>query len=101
MASKVPRYLKPYFWDTPLANLDPKKHRIFLIERLLNLGDLKAIQYLFKTYRKTTIKKVLSLSRNLSLKSAQFWALFFGLSKKEVQCLNPVYRSKHVAIWTR
>ena len=101
MATVLPRYLKRYFWDTPFSALDSQKHKVFLIERILNMGDLQAVQFLFKRFRRSTIKKVLATSRNVSHKSANFWALFLEMPRKEVLCLTPAFRRKQRAIWQR
>jgi hypothetical protein len=72
-----------------------------LIERLLNIGDLAAVRFLFKRFRSSTIKKVLAASRSISRKSAIFWALFFKMPRKEVLCLKPEFQRKQRAIWKR
>jgi hypothetical protein len=53
----IPRAL---FWDT---------------ERMLELGDDKAVKWLFSTYSRAEIKEVLATSRRISRKSANYWSL--------------------------
>lgn len=71
----VPGYLRRFFWDVDPAGLDPKRHRVYIIERLLEFGDVKAARWLFENYTRDDIAAVLESSRSLSLKSRNFWRL--------------------------
>ncbi|WP_035267360.1 DUF6922 domain-containing protein [Desulfitibacter alkalitolerans] len=84
----IPAWLKPFFWDVDVKQLDLKQHQIFIIERLLNEGDHKALGWLFKTYPIEDIKTVVSTSKKLSLKTARCWQNYFGLSEEEMRCFG-------------
>lgn len=71
----IPRDL---FWDTSVDRLDLLKNKRYIIERALELGDQKAVEWLFATYTRTDIKNVLRKSKNLSPKSSHYWALMLG-----------------------
>lgn len=71
----IPREL---FWDTDLTRLDPQENKQYIIERALELGDEKAVRWLFLNYARTDIKKVLRKSRNISRKSSYYWNLILG-----------------------
>jgi hypothetical protein len=71
----IPREL---FWDTPVDRLDLQDNQRFIIERALELGDEKAVEWLFSTYARTDIKKVLRKSKTLSPKSSRYWSLMLG-----------------------
>jgi hypothetical protein len=71
-AGDIPREL---FWDTDPARLDIQKNRQFIIERTLELGDERAVNWLFSTYPRKEIKRILAESRRISLKSYQYWSL--------------------------
>ena len=75
MMIKIPQTFQGYFWDTNLAKIDPKKHRTYLIERLLEYGDEKAYRWLNKNFSKATIRKVVAESRRISPKTRNFWSL--------------------------
>jgi len=66
------------FWDTDAGCLDLKENKRFIIERTLELGDEKAVEWLFSTYARTDIKKVLRKSKILSRKSSRYWSLILG-----------------------
>lgn len=66
------------FWDTAPDRLDLKKNKDFIIERVLELGDEKAVKWLFSKYSRGEIKEVLSRSRRISRKSSQYWSLMLN-----------------------
>jgi len=96
---KLPKFLRKYFWDVDVKNLDKKKYSFFIIERLLELGDKKAIDWLEKNYKKREIKRVVKKSRSLSRKSCIFWAQIFNLSKNQVLCLKKLSRKMPKTAW--
>jgi len=71
----IPREL---FWDTRVDRLDLQENQRYIIERILELGDEKAVEWLFSTYDRTDIKNVLRESRALSSKSSRYWSLMLG-----------------------
>lgn len=73
MAS-IPKSFRKYFWDININNIDLKKHQVYVIERLLEYGDVKAYRWLNKNFRKTTIAKIAARSRRLSPQTKNFWA---------------------------
>ncbi|MDH4272267.1 MAG: hypothetical protein OEW18_09860 [Candidatus Aminicenantes bacterium] len=68
----IPRAL---FWDTDPARLDLQENKEYIIERTLELGDDKAVRWLFSIYPRSDIEKVLATSRRISRKSANYWSL--------------------------
>jgi hypothetical protein len=68
----IPRAL---FWDTDPAHLDLQENKEYIIERTLELGDDKAVRWLFSIYPRSDIKEVLAKSRRISRKSANYWKL--------------------------
>ena len=96
---KLPSFLKRYFWDTNFYNLDSSKNTFYIIARLLEFGDTKAIKWLFKTTDKKKIKEVILKARELSPKSGNFWGLVFKLDKKEILCLKKSYQKMQSSHW--
>lgn len=76
--SAVPARFRPLFWDTNLKNIHVRKHARYIIERVLELGDLKAVEWLQRVYTVQTIIEVLAVSRSISEKSRNFWLQWFG-----------------------
>jgi len=74
MRRKLPSFLKKYFWDVDFESINLEEHEYYVIERLLEYGDLKAIKWLLKNFDKEKLKKVLDSSRALSKKTKIFFS---------------------------
>lgn len=70
------------FWDVDPAALDRGRHRRFILERVLELGDLPAVREAFARYSREEIAQVVLGSRQLSRRSARFWAVVLGLQEQ-------------------
>jgi hypothetical protein len=77
------KHLRSLFWDADWSKVDPEKHKKFIIERVLELGDQNAVDWLFSTYSKAEIGRVLKTSRNISVKSANYWSIILKDRLKE------------------
>jgi len=94
------KFRQTLFWDTDLKNIDVKKNARYIIERILEYGEPNEVRWLFKTYPKSKIKKVILQKRScLSRKSAAFWADFLGLPKSKILCLRPSYQKMRKSHW--
>ncbi len=94
----LPQFLKPYFWDVDFAKLDHKKYSRFVLGRILEYGDKRAISWMQRNFTKGDIAGVLSRLRAVSPKSANFWALIYGIDRKKILCLQKHYlqmRNRH------
>lgn len=65
--------IRRFFWDVDPEELDISRHKAFIIERILELGDEKAVGWLFTAYAREDITAILESSRSLSAKSRGFW----------------------------
>jgi hypothetical protein len=84
----IPEYLRPYFWDTDISSFDPQSYPEYTIERILELGDSKAVGWLQGHFSEDQIKKVIRTNRRLSPKSANYWALVYHIPANEVTVLR-------------
>ncbi|MBN2355867.1 hypothetical protein JXO59_07125 [candidate division KSB1 bacterium] len=75
---RLPVAFQKYFWDCDFFSLSARKHRQFIIERLLNFGDDDALQWLFKHEKRATIINVVQNSRNISDKTRNFWKILLS-----------------------
>jgi hypothetical protein len=87
MAQTIPEYLQVLFWDTG-ANFDPTEYPEYTIFRILELGDQRAVAWLRATFSKQQIVNVIRGERRMSRKSANFWALVYGIAEGEVAALR-------------
>ncbi len=70
--------LKKYFWDVDFDALDVEKNTKYILERILDLGDEKAVRWMQKTFSKKDIQNAFKNNRKISKKSLNFWNLVFG-----------------------
>jgi hypothetical protein len=88
----IPNGLKKYFWEVDFKTLNPKKYWYYIIERILEYGDIKALRWLFRFYPDKNIKQTVKNTRLLSSRSINFWVNYFNLDKRRVSCLRKNYR---------
>jgi hypothetical protein len=84
----IPQYLHSLFWDTDLDNFDPLTFPTYTIGHILEYGNQDAIAWLKDTFSDTQIMDVVRTERRLSRRSANFWALVYGLSPDQVAALK-------------
>jgi hypothetical protein len=82
----IPEFLLPLFWDVRPESLLPG-HEWFVIERILNYGDVPAMKWMWRTFPEELIVSVVRGSRRLTRKAATFWALVYDLPPGEVRSL--------------
>lgn len=68
-------HLQPFFWETDFSKISIKKNKQYIIERILELGDRNAVQWLFSNFSLGEIKKTLEESKRISKKSQNFWSI--------------------------
>jgi hypothetical protein len=82
-----PKFIEPYLWFSDTKTIDLKKDYIRIILNVLNIGDKKATDWLFKQYSKTRIKQVIlsyGAKGELSDKSLNYWTLLLNINKKDL-----------------
>lgn len=84
----LPTELHRYFWDIDPKRLNVRRFRQFVIERILEFGDEKAIRWLRQTFGDDAIKEVVCKSRRISKRTANFWRLFLDIPKGQIACLS-------------
>ena len=88
---RLPRRLDKFFWDVYPGRIDLDQHSEYVIARLLEHGDLGAIQWVMKSYSKEEIANVVKQSRQLSRKTANFWRLRLAIPRSTVYALKRPY----------
>jgi len=78
-ASSIPEWLQYLFWDTSLNKIHMKRNARYIIERVLEFGDMNALGWLQKIYPAQIILNVLYVSRTITEKSRNFWMLWYGV----------------------
>jgi uncharacterized protein DUF6922 len=85
----IPQHLRSCFWDINLNNFDPKAYPDYTIARILEFGGEEAVAWMKETFSETEIKRVIATERRLSRKSANFWALVYGIAPQDITALHP------------
>lgn len=96
---KIPKSFKKYFWDIDFDQLTFQKSKTFILKRILDRGDTKALKWLLQHYTKDDIRNLLLISRDLSQKTANFWAFYLGVNKRKVVCLQKPYLKMRQTHW--
>ena len=84
----IPSELHSLFWDVDLDSFCPQAYPDYTVFRVLELGDEAAVEWLRQEFSEAEIRRVLSAERRLSEKSANFWALVYGIPSNQVAALN-------------
>jgi hypothetical protein len=74
----VPEHFRSLFWDTAIERIKIKRNARYVIERVLEYGDLDAVYWLQRVFPTQRILDVLEQSRQITLKSRNFWEAWFG-----------------------
>jgi len=80
---KVPERFYPLFWDVEPAGLDIKKYARYIIERVLETGDLDAFLWIQNIYPTKLIAEICLTGRKISRKSQNFWSIWLNLEQEE------------------
>lgn len=77
MVNQLPHHAQKYFWGDDLGTLSWEKHKVYIIQTLLEKADMMTLRWLFTL---TTKDEVLSLLPNLKLqeKSKNFWKIYLS-----------------------
>ncbi|MBI4226336.1 hypothetical protein HY612_04450 [Candidatus Roizmanbacteria bacterium] len=96
---KLPRRLYRFFWDVSAETIDPKKNSQYVIERILEFGDAKALRWIQDNFAKKILKEIVKKNKRISKKTANYFSLIYHIPKTEITCLQEGFRNKHRRIW--
>ena len=86
----IPKHLHTLFWDVNLRTFDPFAHHTYTIGRVLDYGDDDDVAWLRANFSDGDIAEVVRTERRLSRRSANFWALLYGIAAGDVAALRQV-----------
>lgn len=73
---KIPDEFRYLFWDADPESIDLKKNARYIIEKVLEMGGLNALQWIQRLYPTKLIVETLETSRKITPKSRNFWAIW-------------------------
>lgn len=93
-----PIFNKRIFWDIDPKSLDKQENKQFIIERILEFGDVPDIKWLENNFNKEEISKVLQISKTISVRTASFFKLFYHITEP-ILCLQNSYQKTQKLHW--
>lgn len=88
------------FWDIDQNELDPDKHGIFIVKRILEKGDVDDIGWAMKLYGREFVADVFQKNiGKFDFKSNNFWCFYFNINKS--QCIRKQSMKKQSPFWQR
>ena len=84
--AKLPRRLRPYFWDYAFARLSWHADRDLIIGRILAVGDWDSLRWLRRRLPDAELRNWLEQRRGAGLSNRQlrFWELILELPRRKV-----------------
>ena len=96
---RLPGFLKKYFWDVEFGKINLDNRKMYVLRRILEYGDERAVRWMRKNFRETEIRDALCNFRGYSQKSANFWAFILGVKKEKVKCLKRSFLETQKQFW--
>lgn len=84
--------VSPCLWDTIVENLDITNDSFLIIERLLEHGGDKQVEFVLLTYDKDTIAAVIKRSSYLSPQTVNYWCLYYCIKKEDTRCFTQQFQ---------
>lgn len=84
----VPQHLRTLFWDVNVDTFNPFAHAVYTIGRVLEYGDDDDVAWLRANFSASEITEVVRHERRLSRRSANFWALLYGIPAGDITALH-------------
>ncbi len=95
----IPEFLYPFFWDVDAKNLNPQEHDFYVINRLLDKGNLEAARWVLNSFPEEKIVETIKTKRDFSPWNAVFWTNYFQIPRNETICLQPLYLKQRKRHW--
>ncbi|MBI4065454.1 hypothetical protein HY409_03745 [Candidatus Gottesmanbacteria bacterium] len=101
--SQMPTTLPPefykYFWEIDPVELNPSQHAKYVINRLLDKGNLEAARWVRSNFSELIIIDTIKTQRDFSFKTITLWADYYNIPKEEIKCIQEPYRSMRKKSW--
>lgn len=94
MKIALPQNIKTLLWDVDLSKVSIIEHKKYIIERVLEFGDIKEDIWMNSVYTKEDIIDVISTSKRISAKTGNLYASLYKLSKTNLECLKKPYTQR-------
>ena len=85
----LPKYLHRYFCEEDPAQINPAENPHYVINRLLDQGNLAAARWVLQNFPRELIVQTLCTIGDFSPWSGRFWARYLEIPEDQVACLKP------------
>lgn len=98
-STPLPEFLHQYFWDVKFEDMKIEDNPRFILKRVIDRGDTRALKWALSIFTVNDIKDIITSSRDISRKTANFWADILNIDPKNVPSLQKPYiprKKKHI-----
>ncbi len=88
---------KYLFWEADIKNIDPIKHKKYVIERVFERGNWDDYKEVVRFYSLKEVKAALKNARWLDAKTMYFVSAYFDIPLKQMRCYTQ--RQLSIAPW--
>lgn len=74
------------FWDIDLEKLDWEKHKLLIVERVIERGSLKAFQLTEQHYGKQAMGEIVKSIAFLNPRDMAFVSVYFAIPLTDLKC---------------
>ena len=86
----VNHFSKHLFWDMDINQLEIKKDKHLIIERVFTYGKENDERLLFNIYDAADIKKTVKKSHNLNLNTILYLSAILNIPKEKFKCISQI-----------
>ncbi len=80
------RLTRTLFWDTDYETLDPEKNAPFIVERVMQRGNVQDFKAIVEHYGKVKLREIIRNLRYLDKKVLHFASVYFAIPLHEMRC---------------
>lgn len=99
LPQKLPASFYQFFWDVDPKKVNPRTHPYYVINRLLDKGDLSAARWVRRNFPEELIKETIKTKRDFAFSTIIFWARLLNIPLGEIKCMQEPYRSMRKMHW--
>ncbi len=93
-ASIIPPNVWVLLWDVDRSKLSLSQHFKYIIERILEYGDIAEVKWMETHFSRTNIVDTLKHSKRISAKSGNFFRLIYDIPREDLECLRKPYMTR-------
>ncbi|MBI2470867.1 MAG: hypothetical protein HYV59_06445 [Planctomycetes bacterium] len=83
--------ISPCLWGAAVNSLDIEADKFLIIERALEHGGDRQIEFVLATFEREDIIHVVQQSSYLSPKTVNYWCFYLNLKREDTRCFRKQY----------